>query len=58
MSHAINCDAIHLLILSAHANLHENHLSMYVTTITVNIVYILIVMQSGILFFDDLYFEL
>ena len=40
MLHAKYRDTNHLLTLSEHANLHGTHLSIYVTTIAVNYLYL------------------
>ena len=46
MSHVKNQVTIHLINLSANAKLYETHLSVYVTTITVNNSHELIVKQK------------
>ena len=57
MSYTINQDTFYLLVLSAHANLHDSNLPVHFITIAV-IIFFGYHAKAVFYFFDDLYLEL
>ena len=50
MSHVKNHDTTQVFILSPHGKLHETHLSMYVTTIAVNDIFVFHCHEKAVLY--------